>query len=176
MPRCENPNELPDGGLGRSEAVTQSPAPMLVHPPEESPALPRWEHFSHMADMGVRGIGRDCSEAFAQAAVAMVAILCDPATIRPERAVTIRCEAPDTESLLVDWLNALIYEMAVRRMLFSRFEVRVNADGLKATAWGEAIDRARHRPAVEVKGATYTALKVAPDAGGAWLAQCVVDV
>jgi tRNA nucleotidyltransferase (CCA-adding enzyme) len=33
----------------------------------------------------------------------------------------------------------------------------------------------RHQPAVEVKGATYTALRVAPIEGG-WLAQTVVDV
>jgi tRNA nucleotidyltransferase (CCA-adding enzyme) len=34
----------------------------------------------------------------------------------------------------------------------------------------------RHQPAVEVKGATYTALKVARDEQGRWVAQCVVDV
>ena len=45
----------------------------------------------------------------------------------------------------------------------------------KAEAWGEGVDAARHRPAVEVKGATYTLLRVAPDNGG-WLAQTVVDV
>jgi len=35
---------------------------------------------------------------------------------------------------------------------------------------------ARHQPTVEVKGATYTELKVAQDALGQWVAQCVVDV
>ena len=78
--------------------------------------------------------------------------------------------------LLVDWLNALVYEMATRRMLFSRFEVRLDGTRLHATAWGEPVDVARHRPAVEVKGATYTQLKVARDEQGGWLAQCVVDV
>jgi len=135
-----------------------------------------WEHFSHMADMGVRGFGSDCAEAFGQAAVAMVAIISDPATIRADHRVLIRCEAPDAESLLYDWLNALIYEMAVRRMLFSRFEVQLAGTHLQAAAWGETVDRARHRPAVEVKGATYTALKVMRGADGRWLAQCVVDV
>jgi tRNA nucleotidyltransferase (CCA-adding enzyme) len=61
-------------------------------------------------------------------------------------------------------------------MLFGRFDVRI-ADGvLTAKAWGEAVDRARHEPAVEVKGATYTALSVARLDDGRWLAQCVVDV
>jgi tRNA nucleotidyltransferase (CCA-adding enzyme) len=77
--------------------------------------------------------------------------------------------------LFVDF-NALIYEMATRRMLFSSFIVSIDGVELHATAWGEAVDRARHEPAVEVKGATYTALRVEQQAGGRWQAQCVVDV
>ena len=46
---------------------------------------------------------------------------------------------------------------------------------LHARALGEPLERARHEPAVEVKGATYTALRVAPADGG-WVAQAVVDV
>jgi tRNA nucleotidyltransferase (CCA-adding enzyme) len=78
--------------------------------------------------------------------------------------------------LLVDWLNALVFEMATRRMLFSRFEVEIGAGRLRALAWGEAVDVERHKPAVEVKGATYTSLRVAQEADGTWVAQCVVDV
>ncbi|MCU0736467.1 MAG: archease [Methylotetracoccus sp.] len=143
---------------------------------ETSRALAPWEHFPHAADMGVRGFGTTCAEAFARAAEALSAIICDPATIRPQRAVEIRCEASDYELLLVDWLNALIYEMAVRRMLFSRFELQIDDHSLHATAYGEPIDRLRHQPAVEVKGATYTELKVAQGPDGRFVAQCVVDV
>jgi SHS2 domain-containing protein len=61
-------------------------------------------------------------------------------------------------------------------MLFSRCQVAITPGHLHASAWGEPISVSRHRPAVEVKGATYTALRVAPCAGGGWLAQTVVDV
>ena len=88
----------------------------------------------------------------------------------------VRCAAPDVEILFVDWLNALIYEMATRRMLFGRFAVTIDVDTLEAQAWGEPLDRIRHQPAVEVKGATYTALAVGKAADGKWEAQCVVDV
>ena len=80
------------------------------------------------------------------------------------------------ELLFADWLNALVFEMATRQMLFGRFEVRIEGTRLQATAWGEPVDRDRHRPAVEVKGATYTALRVAREPDGAWVAQAVVDV
>jgi SHS2 domain-containing protein len=135
-----------------------------------------WEHFPHGADIGVRGVGATRAQAFAEAALALVAVVSDPARIAVTTAVEIRCAAPDDELLLADWLNALIYEMATRRMLFARFDVVLADHALAATAWGEPVDVARHRPAVEVKGATYTALSVARRADGRWLAQCVVDV
>ena len=134
-----------------------------------------WEHFHHVADIGVRGYGATEEEAFIQAAMALTAVIADPASVSPEKAITIECAAPDRELLLVDWLNAIIYEMATRSMLFSRFTVQLSGEHLNAEVWGEKVAVARHRPAVEVKGATYTALKVAHE-GGRWIAQCVVDV
>ena len=78
--------------------------------------------------------------------------------------------------LFVEWLNVVIYEMAVRSMLFGRFAVRVDDSRLEATLWGEPIDVTRHAPACEPKGATYTALRVSQDPNGRWSATCVVDV
>jgi len=135
-----------------------------------------WEHFPHGADIGVRGIGSTESEAFEQAALALTAVVTDPASVTQREAVGIRCEAPDDELLLADWLNAIVYEMSTRGALFGRFAVKLDRPRLEATAWGEPVDRARHRPAVEVKGATYTALRVEQRADRAWVAQCVVDV
>jgi len=146
----------------------------VAPPPFRSAA--RWEHFAHGADVGLRGIGPRLSEAFEQAALALTAVVTDPAGVDPARPVAIACEAPDPELLLVDWLNALIYEMATRGMVFSRFRVALDGHRLTATAWGEPVEPRRHQPAVEVKGATYTALAVARQPDGLWHAQCVVDV
>lgn len=140
------------------------------------PATARWEHFPHQADIGVRGFGATLAEAFEQAALALTAVIASPADVAPSEAIRLTCEAPDAELLLADWLNLLVYEMATRNMLFSRFEVHLEGNHLAAQVWGEAIEVKRHRPAVEVKGATYTALKVAQQPDGGWLAQCVVDV
>lgn len=138
--------------------------------------ITRWEHFAHEADIGVRGIGASREEAFEQAALALIAVITDPQTVRPDEPVEIACEAPDDELLLVEWLNAVVYEIATRRMLWSRFTVHIEGHRLHATAWGEKTEVARHQPAVEVKGATYTNLSVKQDHRGAWVAQCVVDV
>jgi SHS2 domain-containing protein len=136
----------------------------------------RWEHFPHEADVGVRGLGATLEQAFEQAALALTAVIVDPAAVAPKESIRLSCEAPDAELLLVDWLNTLIYEMVTRNMLFSRFEVHLQGERLTAQVWGEALEVVRHQPAVEVKGATYTALKVARQPDGGWLAQCVVDV
>jgi SHS2 domain-containing protein len=136
----------------------------------------RWEHFPHEADMGVRGVGGSLGQAFEQAALAMTAVITDPAKVAAADRVEIACRAPDDELLLVDWLNALIYEMATRKWLFSRFEVHIKEHQLVASVWGEPMNAAKHQPAVEIKGATYTALRVARETNGAWIAQCVVDV
>lgn len=136
----------------------------------------RWEHFTHGADIGVRGIAPSAAEAFEQAALAMSAVIVELSLVAPREAVPVECAAPDYEYLLVDWLNAIVYEMATRRMLFSRFEVTISGEKLTGMLWGEAVDVARHQPAVEVKGATYTELNVFQDAAGQWVAQCVVDV
>lgn len=135
-----------------------------------------WEHFAHEADIGVRGLGDSAATAFEQAALALTAVITDPALVRPDQTVPITCEAPSLDVLLVDWLNALIYEMTTRRMLFGRFRVRLDGLRLSAHAEGESVDLQRHEPVVEPKGATFTELRVEHDPEGRWVAQCVVDV
>lgn len=134
-----------------------------------------WEHFVHGADVGVRGTGASKAEAFERAALAMTAVVADPSAIEARETVSVECEAPDDELLLVEWLNSLIYEMDARKMIFGRFSVQIDGRHLQGKAWGERLDPARHEPAVEIKGATYTMLRVGQE-NGLWLAQTVVDV
>ncbi len=135
-----------------------------------------WEHFPHDADMGIRGFGITKPQAFEQAALALTAVVTDPQRVAARVEHHFTCEAPDDELLLVDWLNALIYDMASRRMVFSRFDVTITDQHLEGTAHGEPVDRMKHEPAVEIKGATYTELSVRQIEGNGWVAQCVVDV
>lgn len=140
-----------------------------------APAVSGWEHFPHDADVGVRGWGPTLAASFEQAALALMAIVTD-AKIGELSMVEVDCEAPDHELLLVEWLNAIIYEMAVRDMLFGRFAVTLSETRLHGRMWGEPIDQGKHRPACEPKGATYTALRVARSPDGIWSAGCIVDV
>lgn len=138
-------------------------------------ALVGWEHFAHDADIGVKGRGTSLAEAFEQAALALTAVV-TLADVRPVERVEIRCHRRDLELLFVDWLDAVIYEMAVRHMLFGRFSVEIQGAELRGVLWGEPVDVGRHAPACEPKGATLTMLKVARDSDGLWSAGCVIDV
>jgi tRNA nucleotidyltransferase (CCA-adding enzyme) len=135
----------------------------------------RWEHFSHDADIGVCGHGATPAEAFEQAALALTAIVTEE-VVAPKTRVEVACEASNLELLFAEWLNTIIYEMAVRRMLFGRFSVRIDGNRLEGALWGEPVDPVRHAPACEPKGATFTALRVGRHPGGEWSAATVVDV
>ncbi len=150
--------------------------PPLSPSSEAAARAAAWEHFPHGADVGVRGYGSTKAEAFEQAAVALTAVLTPLERVRRLESVDLEAAGPDDEILLVQWLNALVYEMATRGMLFGAFRVTIEGDRLHATATGEAVDIERHEPAVEIKGATLTAVRVAQIPNGRWLAQSVLDV
>ena len=94
----------------------------------------------------------------------------------PRERVDVSLSAPDDEQLLVEWLDALVFEMATRGWLFSRFEVEIEGSVLEGTFWGEPFDESRHASGVEVKGPTFTELHVGQTENGLWVAQLIVDV
>ena len=138
--------------------------------------VPSHQHFEHQADVGVRGLGRSCEEAFEQAALALTSVVVPPELVRAAETIAVQCAAGDIELLLLDWLSAVVYQMAARKMIFNQFKVRFQGMRLEGELLGEPLDVSRHQPGVEVKAATATSLRVAQLADGTWLAQCVVDV
>lgn len=120
-------------------------------------------YLEHTADIGVEAWGSDLRAAFAEAATALFELIVDPSSVeeRVERGFTIG--GADLEDVLVAWLSDLIAGVDSDGMLYRRFEVdSVDRTGLRARAWGEPIDPARHRLRQAVKAATYHALRVDP--------------
>jgi len=134
-----------------------------------------YETFEHEADIGIRGFGNTVEEAFENAAIALYSVMVNIGTVQTKRDVPVIASAPDRELLFIEWLNALLALSDIERMVFSKFEVKIEEGTLTGRAWGEALDRIRHEPRVEIKGASYHLLSVA-EKGGRYTAQCVVDV
>jgi len=135
-----------------------------------------YETFDHTADLGLRVRAADLDTLFAEAAEALfAAIVEDPGTIRPTRAIEVRLEAEDRAYLLFDWLKTLLYHFDAEHLLFGRFEVKVTESGLEGRAWGEPLDRARHEFSHEVKAITYHGLRVEQTPIG-WETEVIVDI
>ncbi|AEH44052.1 protein of unknown function DUF101 [Thermodesulfatator indicus DSM 15286] len=137
---------------------------------------PGYETFEHGADIGVRGIGKTLEEAFINAAKALFSlVVINLEEVRPEREVSFEISADTLEDLFVEWLNRLLTEAGMENLVFCQFDCKIENLNLKGQAKGEPIDEERHELGVEVKGATYTMLKV-ERVNDLWIAQCVVDV
>ena len=135
-----------------------------------------YETFDHTADLGLRIRAPDLNTLFAEAARALFATLVENLdTVVPNRQLELSISGSEREYLLFDWLKELLYRFEVEHLLLSRFSVQVGADGLRATAWGELIDRRRHELAHEVKAITYHGLRVEETPDG-WLAEVIVDI
>jgi len=139
-----------------------------------------YEYIDHEADIGIRGIGHDLAEAFAEGARAMFGIMADLEAIAPVEQVTVQCEAPDPEALFVELLNELLFQREMRGLLFKACEVKALRQGprgwhLEASAWGETLNPDRHEILTEVKAATYSGLKIYRE-DDQYVVQCVVDV
>ena len=134
-----------------------------------------FETFEHEADIGIRGFGATIPEAFEHAAQALYSVMVTIETIEIKEERSVSVSASDIEQLFVEWLNALLSLSDIERMVFGKFAVTIEDDTLHGSAWGEALDRERHTPKVEVKAATYHMLNVRKQGGG-YVAQCVVDV
>jgi SHS2 domain-containing protein len=132
------------------------------------------EYFEHGADIGVIGRGASLEEAFVQAAVAMFAIMVEPASLKETLTIEVEFDEDDIELALVRWLNALLALAREHRAVFGRFELLREGTHWHGRAYGEPW-REAHPRGTEVKGATLTALSVRQDADG-WQARCVVDV
>ena len=126
----------------------------------------RFDIIDHTADTGIVAYGTDLKEAFANAAYAMFTLIADLECVKEEACRTIAVEAADRESLVVAWLNELLYLFDVERIVFKRFDITELADiSLKAGGYGEEIDASRHGLRVGVKAATYHMLRVTKNSG-----------
>ena len=137
-----------------------------------------YEVFPHTADLGLRAAAPTLELLMADVARGLFAIIAgDLAQIRQQPAYAERFDIAGTDPmwLLFDWIGELHAAFELRRMLFSGFDVSIDATGLHATAHGEPYDPARHSLAHEIKAITQHELSVVEKAGG-WEATLIVDI
>ncbi len=139
--------------------------------------MKKFEFFEHTADIGILAEGKSINEVFENSALALFSLMVKLEDIAEEEQINISVEADDLEELLVEWLNELIYQFETKELLFKRFKVTEIADKgkkLEAKAYGEKIDRLRHKVNAQAKACTYHNLEIKKNK--TWKARVVIDV
>jgi len=115
----------------------------------------------HTADIGITVYGKTLEELFANLAYGMFAQITEIEKVNPKEKVEVQIEGYDKESLLVNWLNELLYLSTIRRMFFSEFKLRkIRDNSLSAEIRGQKINPQKHSLHLEIKAATYHNLKI----------------
>ena len=117
-----------------------------------------FEELEHTADVAMRVSGRDLKEIFIYAAEGMFHLVGDCERDGPPHCESdIHFEAPDQESLLIDWLNELLYLQETEDVCYYAFDIRnLTATSLEARVGGNSFTL--HKRAI--KAATFHELHI----------------
>ena|SRR5579871_2334178 len=135
-----------------------------------------FEILEHTADTGIRAWGSTLAELFQNAALAVESIALDMSGVEPKIAYPIAVLGEDPESLLVNWLNEIVYYLDGKRIAMSRFQVdAISETSVQAQGWGEPRDPERHPCLMVIKAATYHQLRIAQQ-DSHWVAEVYLDI
>src|SRR5215218_1956892 len=99
------------------------------------------EIFEHTADLGLRIRAGSLPDLFVEAGHALFGLIIEnPDSVQPKQSHTIELTNPQRDLLFFDWLNELIYLYDARRLVLGTFDVALDGDRLRATAYGEPIN------------------------------------
>ncbi|MCX5725614.1 MAG: archease [Candidatus Saganbacteria bacterium] len=138
--------------------------------------MKRFEPLDHPSDVGIIAYGKTLPEVFESAAAGMFSIMGDLEAVRIKSSFDIKADGDNKESLLINWLNELIYLEDTKKVILKEFKIKSFFETkLEAEVSGEKIDLSRHKFARPIKAATYNQLLI-EQKGKTWSARVVFDV
>src|SRR5438067_12132905 len=133
-----------------------------------------FELLDHPADIGFRAHATTLPGLFANSAQALVYLILDPSRIELYEELQFGADASDYESLIVNWLNEVLYVTDSKRLALGSFEIsKLNETQVGCVARGELRDPVKHPAKLVVKAVTYHQLKIAHTSDG-WSADVYV--
>lgn len=115
------------------------------------------------------------NDLFANAALGVQSLAFETGDLEGRSPYSLEATGEDMESLMVNWINEVIYWFDAKRIGFARFETRVTEGHVLAVGWGEMRNVERHPPKLVVKAATYHLLSVKGGAGS-WTGEVYLDI
>ena len=115
-----------------------------------------YEVFEHTADVGIHAYGSTLEELFIHAAEGMESLMVAPEQLRVTTSRQISVEGHDPISLLIAWLNELIFLFDTEYLLFRTFTIEaISETQVTGRADGEVYDRQRHDLSSAIKAVTW---------------------
>ncbi len=138
-----------------------------------------FEYLEHTADAKFRAYGKSLSQAFENAALAMLNVMVDTTSVNNSSSLEVELSSSDLEGLLFDWLSEILFLFEVEEMVFGDVEIKEldisdEECSLSATIYGEKIDHSLHVFDTEVKAATYNDMRI-EKIDSLWMVQATVD-
>ena len=132
--------------------------------------------FDHTADVGIRARGETLHELFIHCAQGLRELIAEHSRVEARHVKVARLSATSVDSLLLAWLNELLFWFSADRFLPERYDLdNVSDTSLRGQVYGEPFDPSRHLSGTEVKGITRHQLAV-KQVNGRWEAQVIFDV
>ena len=132
--------------------------------------------LEHTADMGLEVTAASGPELFAEVARALLMLLGGTPAALPAEERTIEIAAAESQELLINWLNELLFLLETRRFYLADVVIEeLTPTRLRARLRGEPLDSGRHAFARDAKAATYHQLQLEERANG-WYARIYLDL
>ena len=119
-----------------------------------------FEIVEHTADTGIRAWAPDLPSLFRAMAQGLFRIIGEDARVSSTMKRTLHLEAESQTELLHDWLETLNTLHQIHGELYTSFEVKIDANRLKATIHGGPLDAAHGELGIEVKAITWHDLDI----------------
>jgi len=124
------------------------------------------DYFEVEADVGVRAWGPTRAEAFARAALGVLALVIAPEGVEARETREVRAQGETPEILLVSFINECLYVHEIEGFAVRRVDVDTLTERLvHGVLHGESIDLTRHSAGTVVKAATLHGVSVTENAG-----------
>jgi SHS2 domain-containing protein len=131
-----------------------------------------FEEIEHTADWALRVTGADLGDLLRNAAEGMLSLSGAKAANSAPQRHEFDITAPDRETLLVSWLEEILYEMETRRVTFDHFELEIEGE---YRLHGQAQEYPLDRILKFIKAVTFSDLEI-EDAPEGLRTQVVFDV
>ena len=135
-----------------------------------------FEFIDHTADAGIRVEAPTVEDLFEIAGLAFSELVTNVDSVERKVERRFELQEDDLETLLVSWLQELLYLLDTESLVFGRFQVKLDNLSLEAVAWGDVFDPNLHTMKTEIKAVTYHQLEVTKKNDQGWETQVIFDI